>query len=412
MPAMRVVAVGVLAIVAACGDGVPGPDAAIGSDATARGRVTVHVEGPTQGFEPVYFQNADSTIALATRTNDVGDASALMAPGGFVTVLDGSEIYTWTGVQPGDELTIDLTFEVFNDVFPSATVRIDPMDGATAYYLFSRCESFRDVTLAIDEVVAPFQEPCTQYTDLLLLAWSAGPIGYRYLTNVNLFSATPIDLRGAYLPIDTNVDVIGPSGRTISVRQKLSNLEYTADAGAQITGTHVLVPTDMPVLAGTTMQTIARTSDFSFPKEDATALSELASIAWGPPSALTTMDLTTPAIREVSRPELEVESYTLRWTESGSGDGGDVVWARMSLGVATWTVIAPHTDETLLRLPVLPQRDLRLRTESFFLSNFAIVAAEGGYDRLRPYLLGHWSPDGTWWPMQEPSGRVNYRSLQ
>jgi hypothetical protein len=414
MPAMRG-AFGVLAIIAGCGDGVGVPDAAMGSDDSVRGLVRVHVEGPSQGFEQVFFQNADSSIALVTRTNEVGDASALMAPGGFVTVVDEAVMYTWAGVQPGDELTLDLTFEEFNDVFPSATVRIDPLDGATDYFLFSRCESFRDVRAAIDEPFAPFFQPCTLTTDLMLFAWDlqiGRPLGYRYLSNASLLSAATIDLRGEYLPIDTNVDVIGPNNRTISIRQKLSNLAYTADTSAQINDTHVVVPTEMPVIPGTTVQTIARTFSFSFPKEDDAFSSERASIAWGPGSAMTTMDLTTPALRDItSTPELDLSSYTLRWTES-EGVGGDVVWVAMGIGAFNWKVIGARTDETFLRLPVLPQDDLRPSPDSFFISNFALVATEGGYDRLRPYLLGHWNPsDGVWWPMKEPSGRVNYRSL-
>jgi len=410
----RLVAVGML--VAACGDGASVPDAMLGSDGIERGRVTVHVEGPSKGFEDVYFQNADSSIALATKTNASGDASALMVPGGFVSVLDESIIYTWTDVQPGDELTLDLSFEEFGEVTPTSAVRIDPMDDAVSYYLFSRCESFRDVSAAIEAAIVPFFTPCAATSDLLVVAWdNSGAAGYRFAANANLASGGTIDMRGPYQPIGASVDVIGPSDRFISVRQKLANVKFTADTSTQVPDTHVVVPTQMPVIPGVRVQTVARTFSSSFPEEDGgTVTTESGTIVWGPASAMTTVDLTTPVLRGItSELELDPTSSSLHWTELDDGARGDVVWAAFGIGSFQWKVIGRRTDETRLRLPVLPRDDVRLRSETFFVSNFALVAAEGGYDRLRPYLLGHWNPsDGMWWPMTEPSGRASYRSLR
>lgn len=401
---------------AACGDGITLPDATMGSDGPARGLVTVHVDGPTGAFDRVFFQNADSTIALATRTNALGDASALMAPGGFVSVIDEDTaipvIYTWTGVQPGDDLTLDLGGDRLKDVFPNTSVRIDPNEMANNYYLFSRCEQFVDVRLAIESPFAPFFGPCTTTSDLLLLAWgNLGPLGYRYRANVNLVTAAPIDLRGPYLPIDTKVDVIGPSDRSISLRQKIANITYEGNASLSITDTHRVVSTNVPAIAGTTMQTTAQMFDFTIPKEDRPGFtSTLSTTVWGPASAMTTLDLTTPALRDLTTvPAFDLESYTLHWTETAEGSGGDVVWASLGFAEYQWVVIGARGDETALRLPVLPHDTLRPTRETLFLMNFALVSAAGGYDRLRPYLLGHWSP-GDWFPMKDPSGYVIYRS--
>lgn len=413
------VAVGLIAM-AACGDGVTLTDAAIGSDGPERGRVSVHVAA-SKGAGPitVYFQDADSTLVLATRTNDAGDASALMASGGFVTVFPSGHLYTWANVQIGDELTLDLSAEELSS-FPALTVRLAELEGAQDYWLSSRCERER---LLLDPKmlpVAPFFLPCTPRSDLLLVAYDINfePFGYRYIPNANMLDSTPVNLGASYLPIASTVDVYGPTDRTITVTQRLTNVDYSANAFVQVTDTHVVAPIGMPVIDGTTVQGVAyMTSSLFPPQEDEVMTSEYAAFAWGPNGPTMTLDLSTPDLREItSKPTLELESYTLKWMESDVGSRGDAVWAEIAIyaGIAIlpWTIMAPRTDETLVRLPVLPYDGAQLRPESA-VDNFALLSSEGGYDRLRPYLLGHWSPlNAAWWPMHEPSGRASYRSAR
>jgi hypothetical protein len=415
MPAMRRLLT--VVALAACGDGVMLPDASIQIDGQERGRVTVRVIGPSSGFETVYFQNADSTIALATRTNEAGEAAALMAAGGFVTVVDNNGVYTWTGVVPGDELELDLSFATFDGDFPNVSVRIEPMESAEQYYLFSRCESFREVSAAIETSIMPFFDPCSTTTDLVLVAmFNSQGIGYRTAQNVALNGGGTVDMRGPYEPFVTSVEVIGPADEFITVRQKLANNLFTADTSALVgANSRVVVPTRMAVVPGLTLQTTVYAFGGALPKKDGENVvsTSLGSYVWGPSTSSTQVDLTTAAPRNLtSRPTFDLTSYTLDWSESGGGDAGDAVWVRMGFGSFTWTVIGKHTDETLLRLPVLPHPDLRPVQETFFLGGFAVLAMAGGYDRLRSYLLGHWSPsDGVYWPMHEAAGRVNFRSL-
>ena len=406
-----------LALVA-CGDGGTLPDATTGSDAAARGRVTVRVHKQfDSAHDRVIFQNADSTIVLVTQLNDAGEASALMAAGGFVSVFDGTlpnALYTWTGVRPGDELDLDLRFEQVGDQVPQASLRIAPLAGALDYFVFSRCESFTEVSPALDGPFAPFGQPCTTSTDLLLLARdsTAQPIGYRYTSQATVGAPGTIDMRGPYAPFRATAEVIGPPNTTVSILSKLAGVFYTIGTSALITDARVTVPLAMPDVADATMQTTARSLNLT-PEEDALQPSEQTAVVWGPASATTTLDLASPRLRSLaSRPALDLESYTIQWTEAPDGDPGDVVWVSIGLSGAQWIVIGARTDETFLRLPVVPYPGLRPDPETTFVGNFALVSTTGGYDRVRSYLLGHWNPsNGSWWPMVEPSGHVSFRSL-
>ena len=83
------VMVATLVMVAACGDGlIESTDAAPGSD-DGHGVVSVRYLADASDLAGliVYFQNADSTIALATHTDADGYANAFMAPGGFLSLI-------------------------------------------------------------------------------------------------------------------------------------------------------------------------------------------------------------------------------------------------------------------------------------------------------------------------------------
>src|SRR5262245_33530039 len=100
----------ILAALIGCGDGrTLGSDAGEEVDASTRGIVRVKVSGFVEkGGLTVYFQEHDSTLSLATRTDASGEATGRLGPDGFVTLIAGFEptltMWTYAGVQPGDEL--------------------------------------------------------------------------------------------------------------------------------------------------------------------------------------------------------------------------------------------------------------------------------------------------------------------
>ncbi len=400
---------------AACGDGTTLPDADPRSDADARGLVTVRIEKATAttGVR-VFFQNADSTLVLATRFNDANEASALMAPGGFVTVYEEPfaeiSLYTWTNVQPGDVLTLDLRQPELGDAQPNLSLIIEAFDNALDYFAFDRCESFVEVSAALESPFAPFFQSCTPTSDVLLVArdQNAEPAGYRYAKNANLQSPGTLDMRGPYTPFDATVDVEGPTGAIVNVTGALADVFYTTGTSTQITGTHATLPISMPVIAGEVAQLSARMIDDT--NDPRTVVS---AIVWGPGTTSTTLDLSAPIRTLTTRPELDLSSYELRWTENDDGERGDLVWAQVGFSNLQWIVIGERRDETTLRLPVLPYEALRPRDETVYVDTFALIDTDVPYDRLHTYLLGRWSPsNGSLWPMVDPTGRVSFRSTR
>src|SRR5262249_28539424 len=154
-------------------------------------------------------------------------------------------------------------------------------------------------------------------------------------------------------------------------------------------------------IADTTLETAAVISEFtSTPKEDDGFLeTEWATYTRGPNTGTTTLDFTNPGLREVTGAEIDLSTYSVRWTESDVGARGDAVWVEIGQFTADrWFVMAPRTDATALRLPILPISDTRLDVNAR-INNFAVVSADGGYAAMRSYLLGHWTPqNGNWWP--------------
>src|SRR5580658_2025808 len=84
-------------------------------DAAPTGTVSIAVDnnGSAVVGATVYFQDADSTVVSNTVTGSDGTASATIAEGGFVTVIEpepaDSEQFldTFSGVKPNDKLTLE-----------------------------------------------------------------------------------------------------------------------------------------------------------------------------------------------------------------------------------------------------------------------------------------------------------------
>ena len=136
---------GLLLVCAACGDGLPASTADAGPD-DPRGLVSLAflaADGERLVGHRVFFQDRDSSLVLSTRTDAEGRANAFMHPGGFVSLVEtrgnSSLIYTYAGVKPGDELTIDQRGTPGNVV--EIEVSIPPAAGAITYQLYTSCTS-------------------------------------------------------------------------------------------------------------------------------------------------------------------------------------------------------------------------------------------------------------------------------
>ena len=414
--------VAVLALLAACGDGGTVPAPPDGPPPDERGVVRVRLRPQTFGFETVIFQNADSTTALVTRMNARGEASALMTSGGFVTIVDVNQrqMFTWTDVQIGDELALGA--EPGNSNLSPIRIRIPALEGADQYMLYSGCTEAFEIASAIDEPTVPNIPICRDQQDLLVLATDFDPPdlaqSFIFRAAVNTSAAATLDLRGeAYKPVGMTVTVTGDTPSPVELRQRFATIDGVEQFAPtfQLVDGRAEVPTPMPA-TGSTIQTVAATSTFQLPPfEDLIAARDV-TVAWGPATPVIAIDLSSTLRQLTTYPTFDPTTSAVTWTET-AGAAGTALLATLDIqtdiGFFNWSVIAPRTEEAVLRLPVMPQVRMRPLPELTFVSELALIDIEGGYPRVRSALLGAWTPSsGAWWPVDSATGSVRYRSLR
>ena len=139
-------------------------------------------------------------------------------------------------------------------------------------------------------------------------------------------------------------------------------------------------------------------------------------IEWGPSSQTNVVDLGASLRSILERPRLDLERQAIVWAEATTGAVTDAVLATFqwspegSAQNFQWTVVGPRTEEPILRLPHLPRVELVPRGTLIDPYVFATISSDGGYQRIRPRILGAWSP-GRVWPIDAASGRIRYREL-
>lgn len=417
--------VGTAVLAVACGDGrTESPDAGA-PGATDEGVVSVRYLADASDLSGllVYFQDADSTLALATRTDGEGRATAFMAPGGFVTVVvPNGNLFSYAGVKAGDDLVIDERTLETTEQRTTFMLRVPTTPGADVYSLTTSCGS-TNITGAQDEPTVATLGNCDGVEDLLITARSSEPrpfgSNYRYLyrKDVLLQGQSMIVVEGEYAPAETSVIIttnvpaeiprlaisqsLVRGGREVSPT-KFGLLDVT-DGAATLSFSRTYAPAD-----GTTMTRIA--------PRDATTIGVHNIVQWGPSSTRTVVDAGAVRLRPyVEPPRYQPEASLVRWEEGTDGEVANAVVAVMTFPRNEitpewrWTVLAPRGDEPTLRLPVLPRAELVPPADAV-ISELSSLSIEGGYDRIRPYLLGVWQQDGVW-PTDTDAGRVDYLRL-
>jgi hypothetical protein len=419
---MRGALVLVTALVA-CGDGIGAPDATVAMDA-ARGLVRVRIAGMDPGTSHVIFQNADSSLVLATHTNLDGTANAFMAPGGFVTVVvSGSreEIYTWFDVQPGDELVLGESSILPGPLAASFRVTVPDDPGQGEFLLSTTCGSAALHAPAVPTTQV-FLSGCSEQHDVLITNNNTffSNEHYLFVDGVTLAGAV-LTIETPFRPVDTaRVEVRGAPDGIFDM--SVSMMLY--DRGFAIQNT--LRGTSMPIVDGSgaldlpmmlpTGSTVMMSMQSAFSPDVAGAPRV---IRWGPPQAMTSTDLATTALRPYTdAPTYQRTTHALRWSEGAAGANADVLIASWGWfdtargGNYQWHVLAPRTEDTILQLPVLPfpeftpGPDAELRQPEYFTS----IKAEGGYAKLRTRLPITWTPGRTW-PIDSASGTVVIEEL-
>jgi hypothetical protein len=369
------------------------------------------------GF-PVYFQNADSSIVLATRTDGAGRARAWMEPGGFATLaLPSGRMYTYANVRGGDTLLVN---EANNDTdHKEIQVVVPPSPGANVYTMWTSCGATR-LDQDLIEQGLPQQAlliGCGERSDVLVTAnWleQGFSTNYRYLyaKDVALDPTSVTTFTSEFVPqIESEIVATAlhePAQRVDFVQQLVRDRRdlgpsrpTTVDVvGNAASGriTKMFAPEDGITLTRVTPQALG--------------ISGQTTLVWGPSDAETAIALDERALRAyTTRPRLLPDS--VEWTEEPTGERGDLVllelsWSPPGSQSRTWKILSPRTDATIVRFPVLPVAEIQPPDDAW-ITQLSTIAV-GTDSNARTTLLGSWPGNDTWLADTE-TGRADYRAL-
>jgi len=418
----------VVLVVAGCGDDRRHvADAGVIDGST--GLVTVRYaprDGSSGGGVEVYFQNPDSTLILSTRTFADGTANAFMPDGGFVTVRTTDfELWTWGGVEPGDELVLGAPPVLGADRVVDVRVVADPE--AETYWLHTSCGNVADITGA--------QHGPRQVN---VYECSPGPVDLLVVTRRDNFSLAhfayraAVDVvRGGDLVLDAPLQPVLPS--LIELTSVPSRFGYFyahqelrgRDGGIVFDSSSfstALIPSGQGVGMG--QVAIPRPAEATLVTYvDDTNTNNTSSllhlVEWGPASAPVVLPIDQRIVRSfVGEPMYLPESSAIGWGETSDGQLAEAAIVDVVFGVASrlrWHVIGPRAKPELiamgsLRLPVLPDPELHPAPgEPMRTIALKSIVATGGYAAYRARLLG-WIP-GEPWPIAGLEGHAVWSEL-
>ena len=422
MVAMRSVAsiMFLVATTGACGDSTVHHLADGGADASARDAAPVDgpsladaaapdaaIDGPisivvTVGGQPsagatVYFQGADSSLVAEQHTGSDGGATQIMAPGGFVSVVDPTAlgVDTFAGVKPGDVLHVDLQVPPPQD---SITFTLSvPSDGAAVFYELATSCGTADLSTDNDGPTQVTLAGCGGVADMMVSTAddNALPLDTLYVPGVAVADGSAIALTGSYHPsaAQTVVDIDVPPGVTDVNTQHTLFGPHGALATSPVS---VFQHDDVNVFDYTQPSDPTITSAFeqvlfggTFEQPSVQAVAD-----WG--AADTATEVTEIGEQRVpdfaAVPVFDVIAQQLQWqlVDGGSGGTVDVVYADLAFdrGGTTWSwqLVAPGSAAGALAFPQLP-------TDVFAFDGAAgdgisVVSVEvghvpGGYDAVR-----------------------------
>jgi hypothetical protein len=410
----------VLLLIAACGDdgvrhtpdaaphdGPVVPDGPVDTAGTPVA-ITVAAAGtPVPGVH-VYFQNADSTLVLATTTDASGTASAVMVAGGYVTAVDpfpiatlaggNHTIETFGGVKPGDHLQI-------TDGAQSTSINVTiqaPADGAASSYLvFSPCNSDGTsiTTPPLSAIANPATGPmtldgCGATTDFLVVSYdqNAQPLNFFYAPNVAVADAQTIDLTAStYVAASTRTLTFQnvPGLQSLSFEDDLIDPQGAIFRTLNETTSDTLTPVVTELVPAFTGAASLVQSTFGGNYEQQTVLD------WGPYTDSYTVDVTAHALLAYANfPAYDVASHTATITEGTTGLTPDFTIALLNATREAdgttwdWITAAPHGASVVL--PVLPTDlyDFNIAaSDAAGVEAWATGKVPGGYDAVRERVL-------------------------
>ena len=401
-----------------CGDGIAAPDATMPDADPERGIVEVHVLA-VDIFRPtsVYFQERDSSLALATHLDENGRARGYLHPHGFVTVIPEivggvTPFYTYANVSPGDTLVIDPNQTTKGGA--QIRIRIPPLLGTQFYTLETPC-GITDISQAAMASIIVDMSGCGASADLIVVAHAPAGDVYIYENDVMLSEGTMVMVSLAdrqYRTFETStVNVVGvpDQAQRWYVEKGIAlgpNVVHSGGTVQDVVDRSISLSTLGPLLPEAT----ALTNTYS---ADGNAAGSEALLDWRPATAEITIDLAQYDLRDQTSPARYVpEANTIVWTESTIGIAPVITTARMQWAtpdtLLQWTILSRRDDEARIVLPVLPHPELAPDPHAPPYDMFR-VAVMGGATTVLDRLLG-WTPAARW-PVEGDSGTVVWQTL-
>jgi len=356
----------------------------------------------------VYFQNADSTLVLATTTDATGTASAVMAPGGYVTAINPygvqgqDEVDTFAGVKPGDHLVLHQ--DPGNG--SAATVNVvAPSDGKPNTTVYSPCNTtgtglaipqVRGFLSAIENGQMTLQN-CGSATDFLVIADDGVDYDYLYASNVAVADQGTVDLTGGtYSPttVCTLTYTNLPSAQSLSIEADAIDPRGLIYAfGNETPSDQPTTTIHIPTFTGETDVLQTTFNNISFSRQIL--------LDWGHLGSAFTTDVGARALNNLASfvtfdQPTHAGSATL---DTSAGVAGDFSLVFLSVSRPTpdkqwsWNIAAPFGAS--VALPVLPTDVFDYNVGSA--DNAGVNAwingkVPGGYDAIRDQVLSMTSP--------------------
>jgi hypothetical protein len=396
-------------------DAPPNIDAAIDA-APAAVIVTVTLAGAPSANQVVYFQSADSATTNAQMTDASGNATAVVAAGSFVTVIEPpsplresinafTQLTTFAGVKPGDHLYVDVP-----GLPPSVATTITasvPNEGlGYEYFLHTTCGSgdlgrgvgalqkarkaragakAKLALAAVENTVDLFG--CGGMADMLAVGFDSDGFirSWAYKPNVAVANETTVTFTDWNTPVDRTIKLTPVTGNEVDFDYTF----YTA-RGPLFTTSGVVNETQTTISLPDPEGPDALVHSFDFPDSD---VYQDEVYEWGPAGDYT-LDLNDHALHPfTSRGALDVAGHAITWEEDAGGKAPQFAMVsydnfRTVSDVSyswSWRLFAPYSAGKAT-YPVLPTTlfDWNPKaSDDYGAIKLRTGDAPGGFDALR-----------------------------
>ena len=379
--------------------------------------VTVTLHGAPAGGAAVYFQNADSSLVAAVATDDRGTASAVLAAGGYVTVVEPDDgtgsgltrLATFAAVGSLDALHLDLAPAGATDA-TALSVAVPISGGATSYQLDTSCGQ---ILLDGSGVGSGQLIGCRGLADVLVIALADDtPVASLYTAGVAI-TDQPTVVQGNYQPVAlaqfayTGVPAPSTVVATLQVVETVRGSLFQASTSAMVAAGAATGTLAMPVADGaldlTVSEALPAAGDFG----------EQRVFEWSASSPSYGLDFASARLPVYSTaPSYDAASRTLVWTETGGSVSPSFVRAQIHAfrdGLPdgtrwSWAIVAPRGAAQSVEFPRFPGTgfDFTPRAGDVIgVDDVVNIGGPFGYDQVRAHGF-----DDVQSYVTGPSGRI------